>query len=79
MKRMGNKRKKPTDEGGEKKPRKDTTVNIPRDLHDALLCFAKAKSDDDDRKSLSWAARHLLRKALTEAGFYPLPKPPEER
>jgi hypothetical protein len=48
-------------------------VGIPLELYRALEKFAEAKSDQDDRKSVAWAARRAIRKMLTDEGLLPAP------
>lgn len=50
-------------------------VAIPKDMHDALVRYAQSRSDEDDRKSVSWAARVAIRKFLTAEGLWPLSEP----
>lgn len=46
-------------------------IAVPEELHDALAAFAESRSDEDEKKSISWAARVALRKFLTSEGFWP--------
>jgi hypothetical protein len=52
--------------------RKNTRyVALPRKLHEALTDYARKHSDEDDTKSISWAARKAVRKFLIEEGYSP--------
>lgn len=46
-------------------------VAVPAQIHEALKEYARKHSDQDDEKSISWAARRLLREALERAGLWP--------
>jgi hypothetical protein len=46
-------------------------VGIPVELHEALEQYAQSRSDEDDVKSISWAARVCIRRFLTDEGFWP--------
>lgn len=48
-------------------------VGIPKEIHEALERYAQSRSDEDEEKSVSWAARHAIRKFLTGEGFWPPP------
>ena len=71
-------KRKTADGGGEKKryPSRENTryVAIPKALYEALEQYAKARSDEDERKSVSWAARVLIRRGLTDEKMWPPPE-----
>jgi hypothetical protein len=46
-------------------------VAIPLRFHDAPAEYARQHSDEDDEKSVSWAARVALRRFLTAEGLLP--------
>jgi hypothetical protein len=65
------------DEGASKRyPSRDKVryVALPLNLHTVLEQYARDHSDEDDEKSISWAARVLLKKALTTEKRWPPPK-----
>ena len=49
-------------------------VAIPVELHEALQRFAASRSDADDEKSVSWAARVAIRRFAVAEGLIPPPK-----
>lgn len=55
--------------------KKTRYLAVPVHLYQAVEAYAKEHSRQDDEKSISWAARQLLRKALTDLGK-PIPPPP---
>jgi hypothetical protein len=59
--------------GGKRPPSREKLryVALPLDLHAALVEYAADHSDEDDDKSISWAARVLLKKALTAEDRWP--------
>jgi hypothetical protein len=77
------KRKKPTEpeptpplEPPEEKRRPPSRENlryvaIPLQLHQALEQYAKDHSNEDETKSISWAARVAIRKFLVAEGRWP--------
>lgn len=79
MKAMAKKKPKPdqpSEVGGSEKKRypsreKTKYVAIPKALYEALESYAKSRSDEDDTKSISWAARVAIRNFLQEAGHWP--------
>lgn len=76
---LGMAKKRPTgsDQPGKKRyPSRENTkyVAIPLELHEALQAYADSRSDEDDKKSVTWAARVAIRKFLTDIGLWP-PKP----
>lgn len=74
MKFMG-KEKKPEGQEPKRYPSRENVkyLAVPAELYEALARFAKSKSDEDDKKSVSWAGRVALRKFLTQEGFWPPP------
>jgi hypothetical protein len=61
-------------EGGKKRhPSREHIryVALPLELHQALERYAESRSDEDDKKSVSWAARVAVRRSLTDQGFWP--------
>jgi hypothetical protein len=66
------------DEGKPKKryPSREKTryVALPRDLYAVLEQYAKSRSDEDDQKSVSWAARVAVRRFLSGEGLWPPPE-----
>lgn len=76
------KKKPPADEqppdkkGGKKQyPSRANTkyLAVPKRYYEALEKYAAEHSDEDDEKSVSWAARVAIRAFLTEAGLWPPP------
>jgi hypothetical protein len=65
----------PIDPGAGKKryPSREKTryVALPLDLYEVLEKYAKSRSDEDDQKSVSWAARVAVRRFLTGEGLWP--------
>lgn len=55
-------------------------VGLPLNLYRALEEYADEHSDEDDRKSVAWAVRALVRKALLAEGrkIHPPTSRPEE-
>ena len=78
MARMA-KRKKPTDGNGEEPkkryPSREKTryVALPLELYEALEGYAAKRSDEDDTRSVSWAARVAIRRFLVGEGLWPPP------
>ena len=71
-------------ESGEGTPRKrypsrekTRYVALPLDLYAVLEQFARSRSDEDDQKSVSWAARVAVRRFLTGEGLWPPAAKPE--
>ena len=73
MSAMAKKRKPPEPDeqpGNVPLSRKNTRyLAVPADLYDRLDKYRASKSDEDDDKSMSWAARHALRRFLESVGF----------
>ena len=71
------KRKKPdqpeSSPAPERPPSRENTryIAIPLDLYEALQRFAESRSDEDDKKSISWAGRVAIRKFLIDNDFWP--------
>lgn len=73
-------KKKPSGENTGKRPpsRENTSyVALPKDLYKVLKRYADDHSDEDSKKSASWAARKAVRKFLTEEGYWPPPSNPK--
>jgi predicted Zn-dependent protease len=70
--------KQPTDDEPKRYPSRDKVryVAIPLELHEALDKYAKDNSDEDNVKSISWAARVAIRRFLRSEGL--LPPPPAD-
>ena len=64
------------DDGKSRPPSRDKVryVAIPTNLHDALVSFAESRSDEFDKKSISWAARVAIAGYLREQGLWPPPQ-----
>lgn len=75
MKGMAKKKQPNEDTGKPRYPSRENVkyVAIPKALHEALERYAESRSDEDDKKSTSWAGRVAIRKFLTEEGFWPPP------
>jgi hypothetical protein len=78
------KKKRPTDgtpegEGKKRYPSRENVryIAVPLKYHEALERYAREHSNEDEKKSVSWAARVMLRLGLTGKGLWPLP--PEEK
>jgi hypothetical protein len=74
-------KKKPPEEppegGGKKRyPSRENVryVAVPLALHRALELYAEKHSNEDEKKSVSWAARVMIRRGLVGEGLWPLPE-----
>lgn len=54
-------------------PSRDRTkyLAVPASLYEMVKAYAEAQSDEDGKKSISWAARRLLRLGAAAEGFQP--------
>lgn len=70
-------KKKPPTSGPKKRyPSRDNykSLSLSKELYEGLQAYAESRSTEDDKKSVSWAARAIVRKFLSEQGILP-PKP----
>lgn len=67
----------PNDEASKRYPSRENVryLALPVELYEAIGRFAQAHSDEDEKRSISWAGRRLVRKALSDEGFWPPPRP----
>ena len=64
------------DKGKEPYPSRKNTryAGLPVKLYAALARYAKDHSDEDEERSISWAARVAIRKFLSDEGYWPPPE-----
>lgn len=64
------------DDGPKRYPSRENTryVGLSVELYELVKKYAADHSDADEEKSISWATKRLIRKALTAEGYI---KPPQ--